>query len=320
MIRGEPNILKFFGPKWSTVVLQNAKNVLPVKPYVLMEKYTLFLQGLAKLSKKGPCGANVTSLKALLHQSLQLVEHDLPWLMKPWTLQKLKKCFPSFAFQVLDKNSGSLVALCHKLSASLHLELGNNANHLKVQELQTVPEAQDTMSNTLLHSYTLLLSKLYVVKPRFRPFESGPYVYYLIKNKSCEQSGQLKVRTIYSYASHPCKTLRKLAGRALNQFLKHAIQSLPTWEIYNLTDVKQWILSQQSLIQEYQVTNSLPLMGSLVELHVKDMFLGGSDCQTSRPASRLLNVPFLVILGPPYFLGVLEMAEMVDFSHRVFHQ
>ena len=128
------------------------------------------------------------------------------------------------------------------------------------------------MSNTLLHSYTLLLSKLYVVKPRFRPFESGPYVYYLIKNKSCEQSGKLKVRTIYSYASHPCKTLCKLAGRALNQFLKHAIKSLPTWEIYNLTDVKQWILSQQSLIQEYQITNSLPLMGSLVELDVKEMF------------------------------------------------
>ena len=31
MIRGEPNISKFFGPKWSTVVLQNAKNVLPEK-------------------------------------------------------------------------------------------------------------------------------------------------------------------------------------------------------------------------------------------------------------------------------------------------
>ena len=47
-----------------------------------------------------------------------------------------------------------------------------------------------------------------------------PYAFYLIKNKSVEAEGKVKLRLIYSYAAHPLKRFSKLVASVLSIFLK----------------------------------------------------------------------------------------------------
>lgn len=108
-------------------------------------------------------------------------------------------------------------------------------------------------------------------KGHFKGKRAVPHAYYLIKNKSNESEGTLKLRIIYSYQKHPLSQLCKLIGRCLTLFLKMVVQYLPCFEMLNMTEIMPWLHMQQGSLKAMEFFEK-HIRGSLYEFDIKDMF------------------------------------------------
>ena len=74
----------------------------------------------------------------------------------------------------------------------------------------------------------------------------------------------------------------KTMGRCLTVWIKDLVKLLPTLEMLNMTQIKEWLVQQAHLIKVFQEQHELPFKGRLVEIDVKEMF-------PSIPMNRLLQ-------------------------------
>ena len=99
------------------------------------------------------------------------------------------------------------------------------------------PSLEDCLPLALCILYTFWTSIEYFYKRLGFAFNHKgcvPHAYLLIKNKANQLNGEIKVRTMYSYAKHPLRKLAKVIGRCLTMFIKQITQNIPCFELINM--------------------------------------------------------------------------------------
>lgn len=262
---------KIFSPLECEVLSQNLKNCT-LGPWIQLRRhFDIFLRNLFRCTKRLPWHELTDRLCGLLRQSWLDAQRKLPASLQLYNIRALKASHPALSFQVLDKNPGTLMILCCRLACRLHFKIMDHSNHKQLRSFSSVALSQAYLSSKLHQSFTAVPFLPHGFVPK-RASGAAPHAYYLIKNKTDEYAGDIKLRTIYSYAKHPYKHCCKLIGRCLTLLIKSVVPAVPCFEMLNMQSIVPWCKSLGDGIRDFQRSTSSPFPGRLIELDVKEMF------------------------------------------------
>ena len=143
--------------------------------------------------------------------------------VNPEHLQTLRQQDHNFRFLVADKNPGLLFVVCTVHWAQLfQAHILQNVKYQVLHAFGAVFLARNLLRNTIIermYSSGLIQTWRPILGARWKPpskHSKAPSAKILIKSKSQEADGILKIRIVISHFSHPASKIGKLASRALS--------------------------------------------------------------------------------------------------------
>ena len=193
--------------------------------------------------------------------------------VNPEHLQTLRQQDHNFRFLLADKNPGLLFVVCTVHWAQLfQAHILQNVKYQVLHAFGAVFLARNLLRNTIIermYSSGLIQTWRPILGARWKPpskHSRAPSAKILIKSKSQEADGILKIRFVISHFSHPASKIGKLASRALSLLCRLVGDMDINFEIFSMYDAKGLFVSALSAADK----DSVPWAG--LELDMVDMY------------------------------------------------
>ena len=179
----------------------------------------------------------------------------------------------NFRFLLADKNRGLLFVVCTVHWAQLfQAHILQNVKYQVLHAFGAVFLARNLLRITIIermYSSGLIQTWRPILGARWKPpskHSKAPSAKILIKSKSLEADGILKIRIVISHFSHPASKIGKLASRALSLLCRLVGDMDINFEIFSMYDAKGLFVSALSAADK----DSVPWAG--LELDMVDMY------------------------------------------------